>query len=283
VCFRATGNGGIALKANYIGNSRPFLTACSKKLRFLIKSKSSFGNHMRREDGTAHSLFHRSEKRQSTLAACSTIADEASASTSTSSKSITDAKADTAKRKSSRGSKKEVDGDMKEKKVLKKKRMFARTRKAATKMTESICVNQEDKKADNSKSNKGADSSKEKKVKNRSKSKTKVTASTVLSEAEICMKTSNDGSPSEAKPFLPLYPPTAQSVVVVESATKAKVIQNYLGDMYEVVPSYGHVRDLAGRSKSVRPDDDFSMVWEVPAAAWTHLKRIKVALKGYVS
>nr|CAB3470307.1 unnamed protein product [Digitaria exilis] len=55
---------------------------------------------------------------------------------------------------------------------------------------------------------------------------------------------------------------------------------NYLGDMYEVLPSYGHVRDLAGRSKSVRPDDDFSMVWEVPAAAWAHLKSIKVALKG---
>ncbi|KAF9623581.1 hypothetical protein IFM89_003371 [Coptis chinensis] len=77
-----------------------------------------------------------------------------------------------------------------------------------------------------------------------------------------------------------LYPPTGKSVVVVESLTKAKVIQKYLGDMYEVLPSYGHVRDLAGRSGSVRPDDDFSMVWEVPSAAWTHLKSIKVALNG---
>ncbi|KAJ4826148.1 hypothetical protein Tsubulata_030556 [Turnera subulata] len=77
-----------------------------------------------------------------------------------------------------------------------------------------------------------------------------------------------------------LYPPTGKSVVVVESVTKAKVIQGYLGDMYEVLPSYGHVRDLAARSGSVRPDDDFSMVWEVPSAAWTHLKSIKVALGG---
>ncbi|GLT62945.1 hypothetical protein SLA2020_355460 [Shorea laevis] len=61
---------------------------------------------------------------------------------------------------------------------------------------------------------------------------------------------------------------------------KAKVIQGYLGDMYEVLPSYGHVRDLAARSGSVRPDDDFSMVWEVPSTAWTHLKSIKVALSG---
>uniref|UniRef100_A0A1J3JDE4 DNA topoisomerase n=1 Tax=Noccaea caerulescens TaxID=107243 RepID=A0A1J3JDE4_NOCCA len=78
----------------------------------------------------------------------------------------------------------------------------------------------------------------------------------------------------------PLYPPSGKSVVVVESLTKAKVIQGYLGDMYEVLPSYGHIRDLASRSGSVRPDDDFSMVWEVPSSAWTHIKSIKVALNG---
>ncbi|KAL1538896.1 DNA topoisomerase 1-like isoform X1 [Salvia divinorum] len=77
-----------------------------------------------------------------------------------------------------------------------------------------------------------------------------------------------------------LYPPISKSVVVVESVTKAKVIQGYLGEMYEVLPSYGHVRDLAARSGSVRPDDDFSMVWEVPSPAWSHLKSIKVALSG---
>ncbi|XP_052885490.1 uncharacterized protein LOC108486102 isoform X2 [Gossypium arboreum] len=82
------------------------------------------------------------------------------------------------------------------------------------------------------------------------------------------------------KPLKQLYPPTVKSVMVVESVTKAKVIQGYLGDMFEVLPSYGHVRDLAARSGSVRPDDDFSMVWEVPSAAWTHLKSIKVALSG---
>ncbi|CAK8570116.1 unnamed protein product [Lathyrus sativus] len=78
----------------------------------------------------------------------------------------------------------------------------------------------------------------------------------------------------------PLYPPVGKSVVVVESVTKANVIQRYLGDMYKVLPSYGHVRDLAARSGSVRPDDDFSMVWEVPSSAWTHLKSINVAMNG---
>ncbi|XP_068638281.1 uncharacterized protein [Aristolochia californica] len=80
--------------------------------------------------------------------------------------------------------------------------------------------------------------------------------------------------------LIPLYPPPGKSVVVVESVTKANVIQKYLGDYYEVLPSYGHVRDLAARSGSVRPDDNFSMVWEVPSSAWTHLKTIKVALSG---
>ncbi|KAL8053172.1 hypothetical protein ABFX02_05G054300 [Erythranthe guttata] len=90
----------------------------------------------------------------------------------------------------------------------------------------------------------------------------------------------NKTKPQGQKVWNQLYPPVAKSVVVVESATKAKVIQAYLGEMYEVVPSYGHVRDLAARSGSVRPEKDFSMVWEVPSAAWSHLKSIKVALCG---
>lgn len=93
---------------------------------------------------------------------------------------------------------------------------------------------------------------------------------------------SSKSKPPGNKTWPKLYPPTAKSVLVVESVTKARVIQGYLGDMFEVLPSYGHVRDLAARSGSVRPDDDFSMVWEVPSAAWTHLKSIKVALSGYV-
>ncbi|CAA0814427.1 DNA topoisomerase- type IA- core [Striga hermonthica] len=91
---------------------------------------------------------------------------------------------------------------------------------------------------------------------------------------------SNKNKPGRKKAWRQLYPPIGKSVVVVESVTKAKVIQGYLGDMYEVLPSYGHVRDLAARSGSVRPDDDFSMVWEVPSPAWSHLKSIKVALSG---
>lgn len=100
-----------------------------------------------------------------------------------------------------------------------------------------------------------------------------IAKTSIHSSSIICVKTG-------VSQLRPLYPPSGRSVMVVESSTKAKTIQNYLGAMFEVIPSYGHVRDLAAKSRSVRPDDDFSMVWEVPAAAWTHLKSIKVALSG---
>ncbi|KAK1605754.1 hypothetical protein QYE76_029427 [Lolium multiflorum] len=276
VTSRAADIRGVALNATGIcTSSRLFSTACGKRLRFLVRNKSSFSSpNVIRRDG--------SERRHSTLAACSTVADEASTSTSKSSESGAGTKKGTIRRKKSAGTKKEVSAEMEEKKVPTKKK--TRAAKTAAKATEEASVNQEEKKAASSKPKKGAGTSKEKKTaakpKRSPKAKESAAAAIAAADAMNRTKTSADGSGSETKPLVPLYPPTAKSVVVVESATKAKVIQKYLGDMYEVLPSYGHVRDLAGRSRSVRPDDDFSMVWEVPTAAWTHLKSIKVALKG---
>jgi DNA topoisomerase-1 len=51
-------------------------------------------------------------------------------------------------------------------------------------------------------------------------------------------------------------------VVVVESPTKARSIARYLGEGYEVLPSYGHVRDLPEKDGSVRPENDFEMIYE---------------------
>jgi len=70
------------------------------------------------------------------------------------------------------------------------------------------------------------------------------------------------------------------SVVVVESPSKAKTINKYLGSDFTVLASYGHIRDLPPKDGSVRPDDDFSMDWEVDAKAQKHIKDIKSALKG---
>ncbi|WP_323015288.1 type I DNA topoisomerase [Devosia sp.] len=69
-------------------------------------------------------------------------------------------------------------------------------------------------------------------------------------------------------------------VVVVESPAKAKTINKYLGKDYEVLASFGHVRDLPAKDGSVRPDEDFAMSWEVDTASRKRLSDIAGALKG---
>jgi len=69
-------------------------------------------------------------------------------------------------------------------------------------------------------------------------------------------------------------------VVVVESPTKAKTINKYLGGDYKVVASYGHVRDLPAKDGSVVPDSDFAMLWEVDGKSEKHVKTIVQALRG---
>jgi DNA topoisomerase I len=70
------------------------------------------------------------------------------------------------------------------------------------------------------------------------------------------------------------------TVVVVESATKAKTINKYLGKDFTVLASYGHIRDLPAKDGSVRPDDDFSMDWEVDSKSAKRVADIANALKG---
>ena len=70
------------------------------------------------------------------------------------------------------------------------------------------------------------------------------------------------------------------NVVVVESPAKAKTINKYLGKGYEVLASFGHVRDLPPKNGSVDPDHDFKMIWEVDAKAAKRLNDIAKALKG---
>src|SRR5580700_2237781 len=70
------------------------------------------------------------------------------------------------------------------------------------------------------------------------------------------------------------------NVLVVESPAKAKTINKYLGDGYKVLASFGHIRDLPSKDGSVKPDDDFSMVWDVDARAQSKIKDIAAAMKG---
>ena len=70
------------------------------------------------------------------------------------------------------------------------------------------------------------------------------------------------------------------NIVVVESPAKAKTINKYLGPGYEVLASFGHVRDLPAKNGSVDPDADFHMIWEVDAKAQKRLNDIARAVKG---
>jgi DNA topoisomerase-1 len=70
------------------------------------------------------------------------------------------------------------------------------------------------------------------------------------------------------------------NVVVVESPAKAKTINKYLGPGFQVIASFGHVRDLPPKDGSVRPDADFEMDWEVDKRAEERLKAIAQAVKS---
>jgi DNA topoisomerase-1 len=69
-------------------------------------------------------------------------------------------------------------------------------------------------------------------------------------------------------------------VVVVESPSKAKTINKYLGPGYEVLASFGHIRDLPAKDGSVDPDNDFKMLWEVDPQSQKRVNDIAQALKG---
>jgi DNA topoisomerase-1 len=70
------------------------------------------------------------------------------------------------------------------------------------------------------------------------------------------------------------------NIVVVESPAKAKTINKYLGSGYEVLASFGHVRDLPAKDGSVDPEDDFRMIWEVDDKSQKRLNDIARAMKG---
>ena len=67
-------------------------------------------------------------------------------------------------------------------------------------------------------------------------------------------------------------------VVIVESPAKAKTINKYLGNGYEVIASFGHIRDLPAKNGSVRPDEDFAMDWAIEPKDEKHIKAIATAV-----
>lgn len=71
----------------------------------------------------------------------------------------------------------------------------------------------------------------------------------------------------------------SKHLVIVESPAKAKTIQKYLGSDYEVLASYGHVRDLPARKGSVNPDQQFAMTYVPLEKNSRHIETIAKMLK----
>ncbi len=71
----------------------------------------------------------------------------------------------------------------------------------------------------------------------------------------------------------------AQQLIIVESPAKAKTIKKYLGNDFQVLASYGHVRDLLPKSGAVDPDNHFAMTYSLIERNSKHVEAIAKALK----
>lgn len=70
-----------------------------------------------------------------------------------------------------------------------------------------------------------------------------------------------------------------KNLVIVESPAKAKTIKKYLGKDYEVMASYGHVRDLVPKDGAVDPARGFEMKYQLIDRNEKHVRAIAAELK----
>lgn len=94
---------------------------------------------------------------------------------------------------------------------------------------------------------------------------------------DICASTNNGAAMSDKM----LDKSEEKWLMVVESPAKASTIAKYLGPNFNVVASYGHVRDLPAKQGSVLPEKNFQMKWEIPETSRGRLEAIKNGLKEY--
>ena len=71
----------------------------------------------------------------------------------------------------------------------------------------------------------------------------------------------------------------SKNLVIVESPAKSKTIKKYLGNNFEILASYGHVRDLEPKESSVDTENLFKMKYKVIERNKRHIDAIKLATK----
>ena len=70
------------------------------------------------------------------------------------------------------------------------------------------------------------------------------------------------------------------NLVIVESPAKAKTIKKYLGPNFDVIASYGHVRDLVPKEGAVDTEHGFEMKYQIIERNEKHVQAIAKKLKG---
>ena len=66
----------------------------------------------------------------------------------------------------------------------------------------------------------------------------------------------------------------SKNLLIVESPSKAKTLQKYLGKDFEILASYGHVRDLVPKSGAVDPENNFAMKYQLVERNTKHVDAI---------
>ena len=69
-------------------------------------------------------------------------------------------------------------------------------------------------------------------------------------------------------------------LLIVESPSKAKTLKKYLGSDFEVLASYGHVRDLIPKNGAVDTTNDFAMKYDIIERNSKHVDAIAKAVKN---
>ena len=69
------------------------------------------------------------------------------------------------------------------------------------------------------------------------------------------------------------------NLLIVESPSKAKTLKKYLGSEFEILASYGHVRDLVPKNGAVDPDKNFAMKYQLITKNAKHVDAIAAAVR----
>ena len=72
----------------------------------------------------------------------------------------------------------------------------------------------------------------------------------------------------------------SSNLLIVESPAKSRTLKKYLGPDFEILASYGHVRDLVPKDGAVDTDNNFAMKYEIIERNEKHVNNIVRRLKN---